>query len=255
MQRKIDRHFFRYNGLCIILNAKASHKLLVNLLDLTESMVGFTRIWGTPKESPKTLISDGEHFALEDEKRFWNLKIEELCLSMQHFGMRDKPGFLQRLSKAVNETPSGHDVANLSELEGIPEADEEVVVKSVNGKNFSLPGKSVRKTWKGKYTLSEWPEVAHALTCMNAKEKAKIRGMEIPQLKDFVANEWPARMDVIFTPGRDGVMKATLQERVINMLRLDLGELKALTEHPDDTDHFNRIVDYLDRVRPDLYRR
>ena len=79
--------------------------------------------------------------------------------------------------------------------------------------------------------------------------------MEIPQLKDFVANEWPARMDVIFTPGRDGVMKATLQERVINMLRLDLDELKALTEDPNDTDHANRIVDYLDRVRPNLYRK
>ncbi len=200
------------------------------------------------------MISNGEGFAMRDNQVYWDMKIDEMCMAMQYIGLRDKRGFCKRLTEKLMKTPSGHDVANLSDLEGIPEAEADIVTKSVGGKEFSEPGASLKKTWKDKYTIKEWPEVAYILTRMTPKEIREIRGKDFTALKDFVQNEWPARVEKIFTPGCDGMMKKTLQDRVINMLRLHLDELVALTEDPRDSSHKKRIVDYVQAVRPKLFK-
>ena len=214
-------------------------------------MVNMATFWATPK----TLISDGEGFATLDNERFWNLRIDDICMAMQHIGLRDKRGFCKRLTDKVMKTPSGHDVANLSDLEGIPEAEAEIVPKSLFGKTLSEPGNKRRTTWKKDFSIKQWPEVAYFLTRLTSEDIRKIRGMDFVQLKDLVQKEWPSRVEKIFTPGCDGMMKKTLQDRVINMLRLDLDELVSLTKDPRDSDHKERIMDYIHQVRPDLYRR
>lgn len=200
------------------------------------------------------MISNGEGFAMRDNQAYWDMKIDEVCMAMQYIGLRDKRGFCKRLTEKVMKTPSGPDVANLSDLEGIPEAEAEIVTKELFGKKLSLPGNKMRTTWTKDFTINEWPVVAYHLTRLTAKEIREIRDKDIPQLKDLVQNEWSARVEKIFTPGCDGMMKETLQDRVINMLRLDLDELKALTEDPRDSEHKKRIVDYVQAVRPKLFK-
>ena len=212
-------------------------------------MVG-TRFWG----SSKTMITDGGKFAAEDNERYWGLRIDELCMAVQHFGMHDKRKFCKRLTEKIMETPSSHDVANLSDLHGIPEAEAEITVLNVAGKKFSAEGAANKTTWKNRFTVEEWPEAAYALTRMTAKDIREIREMSFTQLKDLVAKEYPSRVEKIFTPGCDGMMLKTLQDRVINMLRLSLEELKDFKEKPIGRDHRRRFVDYVGVVRPQLYK-
>lgn len=101
--------------------------------------------------------------------------------------------------------------------------------------------------------------MAYVLTRLTPKEIRKeireIRGMEFVQLKDLVQKEWPERVGKIFVPECDGMMKKTLQNRVINMLRWDHGELKALTDKPVGHNNYKkRVLDYIEAVRPDLFK-
>ena len=63
-------------------------------------MVG-TRFWG----STKTMITDGRKFAAEDNERYWGLRIDELCMAVQHFGMHDKRKFCKRLTEKIMVFP------------------------------------------------------------------------------------------------------------------------------------------------------
>lgn len=206
--------------------------------------------WG----SSKTMITDGGKFAAEDNEKYWGLRIDELCMAVQHFGMHDKRKFCKRLTEEIMQAPSNHDIADMSDLEGIPEAEAEIAVQSVGGKKFSDDGAALKTTWKTKYTVEEWPEVAYALTRMTAKDIREIHGMNFLQLKDKVAKEWPSRLEMIFPTGCDGMMLKTLQDRVINMLRLSLDELKEFKEKPIGRDYRRRFVDYVAAVRPKLFK-
>ena len=144
-----------------------------------------TNFWS----SSKTMITDGGKFAAEDNEKYWSLRMDELCMAVQHFGMHDKRKFCKRLTEKIMQALSNQDVANLFDLEGIPEAETEIAAKSIGGKKFSEEGSALKITWKKKYTVDEWPEAAYALTRMTAKEICEIREMDFLQLKDKVEKE------------------------------------------------------------------
>ncbi len=114
------------------------------------------------------------------------------------------------------QAPSSHDIANLTDLEGIPEAEADITVQNIGGKKFSEEGSALKTTWKTKYTIEEWPEVAYALTRMTAKDIREIRGMDFLQLKDKVAKECPSRLEMIFTPGCEGCQLLTGSRKVMS---------------------------------------
>lgn len=209
-----------------------------------------TNFWS----SSKTMITDGGKFAAEDNEKYWSLRINELCMAVQHFGMHDKRKFCKRLTENIMQAPSNQDVANLTDLEGIPEAEAEIPVHYIGGKKFSDQGTALKATWKTKYNVDEWPEVAYALTRLTAKEIREIREMDFLQLKDKVDTECPSRLDKIFTPGCEGMMLKTLQDRVVNMLRLSLDELEEFKNKPIGRDYRRRFVDYVGAVKPKLFR-
>lgn len=123
--------------------------------------------------------------------------------------------------------------------------------KPISDLKYPASGAATRSTWQ-KITLADLPHVAWYVTRLSQSEMDDINKEEIPELVDRVRLEWPSRMAEVFPGGYDGMMVKTMRERVINRLRLDKDELRALMVTTGRESKKTKIIDYINKVKPGM---
>lgn len=196
--------------------------------DYTMSSVSFH----TAREEPAlTFIESASGIADEDTLQVHLIQLDGLCNSVKYRRMSDAKidDLIERIRESLLACKIGAgDVANLRDFDEEDEVDRHPPFTETL--KSPVPGLSKINTWKTKVSVENWPRVAWEFTRLTEEEKEKINQMEIIELYEFVKKERPERVKKIFPNGYDGMTKARMQKRVINLLRLHYDELVAMTQ-------------------------
>lgn len=220
------------------------------------NLMGFGRNQAEDDDSlagAQTFVSTASEIRKEDVKFFVKNQLDCVIKCLSRIDI-DREETKQYFTEGIDNIGS-HDVAVLSDVEET----EDTAIDHRKSPDLIAPlktpewGNATRNSWVGQFLVEEWIIVARQLTRMSEDEKMKIRGMEIPQLLDFVRAEWPEREKIVFPDGFDGMMVEDMRERTINQLRLTTEELLDLT-FKGKRRVKKHVVDYVQAVRPTLFK-
>ena len=201
------------------------------------------------EEAALTFVESASGIADEDTFQVHLIQLAAICDSVKYRRMNDAKidELVERACESLRACKIGaRDVANLRDFD--EEDEEDIHPPFIGTVDRPTPGKARISTWRSQVSVIAWPRVAWEFTRLTEEEKEKINQMEIIELYEFVKKERPERVNMIFPNGYDGMTKARMQKRVINLLRLHYDELVDLTQTTQQ-DKKKNIVQYLVDVK------